>query len=88
MIQEMIEQPYQYTASSYMAHHSHIPHSHGRGHSMMGAIGGFAAGLFVGMLVEELVDDVVEEALGFEEEIEEEGAGFFDDFFGGEDEEF
>lgn len=88
MIQEMIEQPYQYAASSYMTHHSHISHSHGRGHSMMGAIGGFAASLFAGMLVEELVDDAVEEALGFEEEIEEEGAGFFDDFFGGEDEEF
>jgi sporulation-control protein len=87
MIQEMIQQPYLYTASSYMIHSSHVPHSHGRGHSMMGAIGGFAAGLFAGMLVEELVDDVVEEAFGFEEEMEETEDGFFDDFFGGEDDE-
>jgi sporulation-control protein len=87
MIQKMIEQPYQYTASSYMTHYSHTPHLHGHGHGMMGAIGGFAAG----MLVEELVDDAIEEALGFDEEAEEgeEGEeGFFDDFFGGEDEEF
>jgi sporulation-control protein len=88
MIQEMIEQPYQYTASSYMTHYSHTPHLHGHGHGMMGAIGGFAAGMFAGMLVEELVDDAIEEALGFDEEAEEGEEGFFDDFFGGEDEEF
>ncbi|AEH47828.1 sporulation protein [Parageobacillus thermoglucosidasius] len=85
-MQEMIEQPHQYAASSYMTHYSHTSHLHGRGHSMMGAIGGFAAGMLAGMLVEELVGDAVEEALSFDEEAEEEG--FFDDFFGGEDEEF
>ncbi|MGX1902220.1 sporulation protein [Thermolongibacillus altinsuensis] len=82
IIQEMIEHPYQYTASSYMTH------SHGPGHGMMGAIGGFATGLFTGMLIEELIEDVVEEAFDFEEEMEEGEEGFFDDFFDGEDEEF
>jgi sporulation-control protein len=76
MIQEMLHQPYQYTASSYMIHSSHVAHSHGRGHGMTGAIGGFAAGLFAGMVVEEFIEDMVEEALGFEEENGEEG--FFD----------
>ncbi|MBA2876220.1 sporulation protein [Thermaerobacillus caldiproteolyticus] len=85
-IQEMIDQPYQYAASSYMTHYSHTPHVHGHGSGLMGAIGGFAAGMFAGMLVEELVGDAIEEALGFDEEAEEEGV--FDDFFGEEDEEF
>jgi len=70
--QEMLDCPYQYTASSYIGKYPHIPESHGRGHGMVRTIGGFAAGLFAGMLVEELPEDITGEALDFDEKVEEE----------------
>jgi sporulation-control protein len=84
VIEEMLNNPNMYPASHYPKQHG-FDHGHHSG-GFAGAMGGFAAGMFGGMLLEDMLDDAVEDiAFGEEEEAEE---GIFDDFFGGDDEEF
>ncbi|GEN32936.1 sporulation protein [Aneurinibacillus danicus] len=83
---------------AYLYHRHSMPYGHGnhRHGGFAGAIGGLAAGLLGGMVISEIMNEImedegVEEALGGAEEMigEEEGeedGGFFDDFFGGDDE--
>lgn len=88
VIEEMIQQPHAYVGTSYVPYSvyppQHVSHHHGghSGHSMMGAIGGFAAGMLAGMAAEELLEDVVEDALDDVGDVMDDIGDWFD---GGDD---
>ncbi|MEW9669023.1 sporulation protein [Ammoniphilus sp. 3BR4] len=83
VMEEMINNPAQYSASRYASSHTGYGHRHGGG--LAGAMGGFAAGMLGGMLLSDLLGGAEEEMEGAMGEGESEEDGGFD-FFGGDDE--